>query len=109
MPPFVLHDPSGDPQQTLTIDFFQRRVTVGDEVVILTSTEYRLLYQLASNAGRTLTHNQLLQSVWGDEYSGETYIVRSMVRNLRSKLGDDARNPRFILTETGVGYRMPRP
>jgi PAS domain S-box-containing protein len=105
---FVLNDRSGDPGQALTVDFAQRQVTVGEEMVTLTATEYRLLYQLASNAGRTLTHDQILQRVWGEEYSGETELVRSMIRNLRAKLGDNGRHPRFIFTEPGVGYRMPR-
>jgi PAS domain S-box-containing protein len=109
LPPFVLNGRSGEPGQALIVDFSQRRVTVGEEVVTLTATEYRLLYHLASNSGRTLTHDQILQRVWGDEYSGETELVRSMIRNLRAKLGDDGRHPRFIFTEPGVGYRMPRP
>jgi DNA-binding response OmpR family regulator len=109
LPPFVLNGRSGEPGQALIVDFSQRWVTVGEEVVTLTATEYRLLYHLASNSGRTLTHDQILQRVWGDEYSGETELVRSMIRNLRAKLGDDGRHPRFIFTEPGVGYRMPRP
>jgi len=56
-----------------------------------------------------ITHDQILELVWGTEYSGETELVRSFIRNLRHKLGDDARQPRYILTEPRVGYRMPRP
>jgi len=63
---------------------------------------------LATHAGRVLTHEQILQRVWGEEYSGATELLRSVVRNLRRKLGDDARNPRFIFTEAQVGYRMPK-
>ncbi len=100
-PPFVLGD--------LMISFSERRVTVGGQVVSLSATEYKLLYELATNAGRVLTHDQILQRVWGPEYSGETELVRSFIRNLRRKLGDDARNPRYIFTEPQVGYRMPRP
>ena len=75
----------------------------------LTATEYKLLCELADHAGRVLTHDQILQRVWGEEYMGATDLLRSVVRNLRKKLGDDARNPRYLLTETQVGYRMPTP
>ncbi len=99
--PFVLND--------LRIDFADRRVTVGGQAVALSATEYRLNYELATNAGRVLTHDQLLERVWGTGYSGETGLLRSFVGLLRRKLGDDARHPRFVFTEPGVGYRMPRP
>jgi len=70
---------------------------------------YKILYELANNAGRPLIYEQILHQVWGPEYSGEIELVRSFVRNLRRKLGDDARDPHFILTERQVGYRMPKP
>ena len=101
IPPFILED--------LSIDFARRDVTVGGEHVSLTATEYKLLYELATNAGRVLTHDQILQRVWGPEYSGESQLVRSFVRNLRRKLGDNAKAPRFILTEPQVGYRVSDP
>ncbi len=69
----------------------------------------QVLASAVSNAGRVLTHDQLLQRVWGPEYSGETGLVRSFIRNLRNKLGDDAQDPRYIFAEPRVGYRMPRP
>ncbi len=100
-PPFVLED--------LSIDFAERRVTVGGRTPSLSATEYKLLYELATHAGRVLTHDQVLHRVWGPEYAGEAELVRSFIRNLRRKLGDDARNPRYIFTEPQVGYRMPRP
>ena len=75
----------------------------------LSATEYKVLYELATNAGRVLTHDQILHRVWGPQYSGEAELVRSFIRNLRRKLGDDARHPRFIFTEPQVGYRVPRP
>ncbi len=59
--------------------------------------------------GRVLTHDQLLQRVWGYDHSGETNLTRNMVRSLRRKLDDDARNPKYIFTETGIGYRMAAP
>ena len=100
-PDFVIGD--------LRIDFAQRGVTLDGKTVSLTATEYKLLYELANHAGMVLTHNQILQRVWGPEYGGETELVRSFIRNLRRKLGDDARNPRYIFTEPQVGYRIPRP
>jgi signal transduction histidine kinase/DNA-binding response OmpR family regulator len=100
-PPFTLGD--------LSISFSERLVTIGGRPVQLSATEYKILYQLATNAGRVLTHDQILHRVWGPEYSGETELVRSFIRNLRSKLRDDVRNPRYVLTEPQVGYRMPKP
>lgn len=99
-PPFVLGD--------LAVNFTKRLVTVGDQEVALSATEYKILYELATHAGRALTYDQILHRVWGAEYSGETELVRSFIRNLRRKLGDDARHPRFIFTERQVGYRMPK-
>jgi two-component system KDP operon response regulator KdpE len=92
----------------LAINFTERRVMVNGAPVSLSATEYKLLYELATHAGLVLTHDQILQRVWGPEYSGETELVRSFIRNLRRKLGDDARHPRYIFTEPQVGYRMPR-
>lgn len=99
-PPFLLGD--------LAINFAERRVTVASKPVRLSPKEYKILHELAVNAGRVLTHDQILQKVWGLEYSGETELVRSMVRNLRRKLGDDGRHPHYIHTEPEVGYRVPR-
>lgn len=95
---------SGD----LSIDFVERSVTVGGRPIHLSATEYKLLSELASHGGRVLTHDQILQSVWGKEYSGETELLRSSIRHLRRKLGDDARHPKYITTEPQVGYRMPK-
>jgi PAS domain S-box-containing protein len=92
----------------LMIDFTRRRVIVDEEEVRLTATEYKLLYELATNAGRVLTHDQILQRVWGPEYSGETQLVRAFIRNLRRKLKDDANAPTYIFTEPQVGYRMAK-
>ena len=93
----------------LELSFNDRRVTVDGVHVALSATEYKLLLELAKNAGRVLTHDQILHNVWGPEYSGENELVRSFIRNLRRSLGDDSRNPRYILTEPQVGYRMARP
>ena len=98
--PYVLGD--------LMIDYGERRVTVAGRAVQLTSTEYNLLSDLSINAGRVLTHDQLLQRVWGPGYAGDSQPVRTFVKNLRNKLGDNARNPTYIFTEPRVGYRMAR-
>ncbi|MBI4300549.1 MAG: PAS domain S-box protein [Chloroflexi bacterium] len=92
----------------MVINFAERRVTLSGKDVTLTATEHKLLVELASNAGRVLTYDEILRRVWGPEYSGEPELVRSFVRNLRRKLGDDAGSPRFILTERQVGYLMPK-
>jgi DNA-binding response OmpR family regulator len=93
----------------LLVDFAERAVTVAGRPVHLSAIEYKLLGELAAHAGRVLTYDQLLERVWGPEYMGDTGLLRSSVRNLRRKLGDDARNPRYVLTERQVGYRMPKP
>jgi two-component system KDP operon response regulator KdpE len=74
--------------------------------VHLTPTEYRLLTILFKNAGKVLTHRQLLREVWGPDSSQETHYLRVYINQLRRKLGDTAARPRLILTEPGVGYRL---
>lgn len=91
----------------LSINFSERRVTKDGISVPLTATEYKILYELATNAGKVLTYDYLLQHVWGPEYAGEPGLVRSFIRDLRRKLGDDAKRPYYILNERSVGYRMP--
>ena len=90
----------------LGIDYALRRVTLDGEPVELTATEYTVLYELTVHAPRTLTHAVLLQRIWGPEKVGEPWLVRDMVRRLRRKLGDDATDPRYIITVPRVGYRM---
>ena len=92
----------------LTIDYAERGVSVAGSRVHLTPIEYDLLFELSVNAGRVLTHDALLQRVWGNSYSGGTSAVRTAVKRLRRKLGDDAGNPKYILAEPRVGYRMAR-
>jgi DNA-binding response OmpR family regulator len=94
--PFV----SGDIQ----VDFARREVTVRDQPVALTGTEYRLLYHLVRNAGRVMTHEALLARVWGREYTDEISYLKSYVSRLRNKLEQDPHHPDYILTEYGVGY-----
>ena len=91
----------------LTINYAERGVSVSGRAVQLTDIEYRLLLELSVNAGQVLTHEQLLGRVWGPGHAGHSGPVRTSVKNLRRKLGDDAGNPTYILTEPRVGYRMP--
>ena len=93
----------------LVIDYVERRVTVAGRSIDLTVTEYKLLAELSNAAGRVLTHEQLLRRVWGTLYSSDVRVVRTFIKELRFKLGDDAAHPDYIFTEFGVGYRMPRP
>ena len=99
--PFVLGD--------LAIDRAKRRVTVAGRSVRLTATEYRLLHALSLDAGGATTYESLRRRVWGGRDGGNPQAVRSAVRKLRRKLGDDAGRPKYILTERGLGYRMPKP
>ena len=93
----------------LVIHYGERRVSVGGRPVELTATEYELLRMLSHNAGRVSTFEALLRQVWGGRHDGDTELVRTFVKNLRRKLGDDAASPAYIVNERGVGYRMARP
>ncbi len=93
----------------LTINFLERAVTVADRPITLTPTQFKLLAELCNNAGRVLTHDELLRSVWGPGHSADQPLLRSFVKSLRSKLGDNARDPVYIFTESGVGYRLAKP
>lgn len=90
----------------LRLDFNRREVWVDDDLVRLRPTEYRLLYHLVQNAGWVMTHEQLLTKVWGFEYRDEPHYVRLYINYLRKKIEPDPANPRYILTERGVGYRF---
>ena len=92
----------------LEIDRDRRRVTLAGRPLRLTATEYRLLHALSLDAGGVTTYEALQRRVWGPG-KGDAQAVRSAVTKLRRKLGDDARNPRYILGERGMGYRMPEP
>jgi two-component system, OmpR family, KDP operon response regulator KdpE len=90
---------------SLEIDLARRLVTRDDRAIHLTPTEYGLLEALVGNPGKLLTHQWLLRRVWGHGYGSETTYLRTYIRALRRKLGDDAANPQLITTEPGVGYR----
>ena len=92
--------------ERLKIDFDRREVWLEGKLVKLRPTEYRLLYHLVQNAGWVVTHDQLLVKVWGYEYRDEPHYVRLYINYLRQKLEKDPANPRYILTERGVGYRF---
>ena len=92
----------------LTVDYPHRRVTVAGTPVELTDIEYRMLVELSVNAGRALTHERLLQRVWGPDKGEDTGPVRNIVKRLRRKLGEDASNPAFIFAVPRVGYRMEK-
>lgn len=96
-------------EEGLLVDFAHRKVYTGGQEVHLTPTEYDLLSELAHNAGKVLTHRELLQRVWGQGYSGEHTYLRTFVRHLRRKLEPDPTNPRFLHNELGVGYFVPPP
>jgi DNA-binding response OmpR family regulator len=90
----------------LKLDFDKREVWVEDELVKLRPTEYRLLFHLVQNAGWVQTYDQLLAKVWGYEYRDETHYVRLYINYLRQKLEENPSEPKYILTERGVGYRF---
>ena len=99
--PFVLGE--------LSIHYDQRQVSVAGRPVELTGTEYELLRVLSLNAGRVTTFDTLLRQVWGRRGGGDSEPVRTFVKKLRQKLGDDAAEPTYIFNERGIGYRMAKP
>lgn len=90
----------------LRVDLAARLIFRGSEPVHLTPLEYKLLTTMLKNAGKVLTHRYLLREVWGPQDTQENHYLRVFVANLRRKLEDDPAQPRFILTEQGVGYRF---
>ncbi|MDX1687520.1 MAG: response regulator transcription factor [Candidatus Promineifilaceae bacterium] len=92
----------------LTVDLQKHRVLVRGEPVKLTATEFELLSYLVRNAGRVLTYAQILERVWGPEYCDSPDYVHVYLSHLRRKLEEDPRQPRYLVTEHGVGYRFER-
>jgi len=90
----------------LRVDLEHRQVLVADQEVHLTPTEYKLLAALVRHAGRVRTHRQLLKDVWGPNAVEQTPYLRVYMTQLRHKLEKDAARPRYLTTETGVGYRL---
>ena len=93
----------------LQINYEARKVTLDGQTLKLTATEYELLRLLSVNAGRVVTYDRLLRSVWRSSNTGDARVVHAFVKKLRQKLGDDRRNPTYIFTEHRVGYRMAGP
>ena len=90
----------------LAIDLAQRQVTLDAQLVRLTPKEYQLLAILAQAGGGVVTHAQLLQAIWGRHHSDDTHYLRIYLRQLRQKIERDPGEPRYLLTEPGVGYRL---
>jgi two-component system KDP operon response regulator KdpE len=90
----------------LVIDLVTRHVTRGDKEIKLTPTEYEILKVLAQNVGKVLTHKQLLKAVWGTAYNEDTHYIRVYIGQLRRKVEENPSQPKFIITESGVGYRL---
>ena len=92
----------------LHIDYAQHRTTVRGREIDLTAGEYKLLERLAINAGRVVVQEELLRRIWGEGFEGETALLQTAIRRLRSKIEDDPAAPRYIKTKRGVGYWLPK-
>ncbi|ESU24749.1 two component system response regulatory protein [Flavobacterium enshiense DK69] len=90
----------------IQIDFSARIVKVNSEIIKLTATEYTLLSLLVKNEGRVLTHQHILKEVWGPSYIDQTQYLRVFIAQLRKKIESDPNRPKYILTESGIGYRF---
>jgi two-component system KDP operon response regulator KdpE len=93
----------------LNIDLARRRVTIGEQEIYLTATEYNLLHELAAHVNQVLLHEQLLTAVWGPEYRDDLDYLRSYVHSLRKKLERNPASPKMIVNVTGVGYMLVAP
>ncbi|PVX44401.1 two-component system KDP operon response regulator KdpE [Flavobacterium sp. 103] len=91
---------------SVSIDLASRIVRLNNEILKLTTTEYNLLSIFIKNEGRVLTHQYLLKQVWGNSYADQTQYLRVFVAQLRKKIEEDPNHPKFIITESGVGYRF---
>jgi two-component system KDP operon response regulator KdpE len=92
--------------EELKIDFLKRQVYCGTREIHLTPIEYRLLTVLVKNAGRVMTHRQILKEVWGPPYVEQTHYLRVFMNQLRKKIETDSARPHFLLNEPGIGYRF---
>ena len=92
----------------LTIDYAERTVSLSGRPVLLADIEYRLLFELSVHAGRVLGNEHLLQRVWGTGHAGHSGSIRTAVKNIRRKLGDDADSPTYIFNKPRIGYLMPK-
>jgi two-component system KDP operon response regulator KdpE len=92
--------------KNLQIDLASRTIKKNNETVKLTATEYNLLSLFAKNEGKVLTHSYLLRQIWGPGYINQSQYLRVFIAQLRKKIEDDANKPKYIITESGVGYRF---
>jgi two-component system, OmpR family, KDP operon response regulator KdpE len=90
----------------LKVDLLKRVVSIDEQEVHLTPIQYRLIKMLISHAGKVLTHQQILNEVWGTDYQDKAHYLRIYMSQLRQKLETDPTQPKFLLTESGVGYRL---
>jgi two-component system KDP operon response regulator KdpE len=90
----------------LSIDLSKHLATKNNEIIKLTSTEFTLLALMAKNEGRVLTHTYILKEIWGYGYLEQTQYLRVFVAQLRKKIEDNPSKPRFLITESGIGYRF---
>lgn len=90
----------------LYVDLATRTVTMGGRSLGLTRKEYELLRMLVTHAGQVLTHRQIIREIWGSQREGEVHHLRVLVGHLRQRLGDNPAQPKYIMTEQGVGYRF---
>lgn len=105
----MLQSGEGEPEfalGNLRVDLTKRRVFLKNEEIHLTPIEYRLLTVLIKNAGKVVTHSHLLKDVWGPPYTGQTEYVRVYMAQLRRKLEEDPAQPKFLINEPGIGYRL---
>ncbi len=102
--PGEVHEPSSFTRGDIEIDLLRRRVAVAGKEIRLTPTEYMLLQELVSNAGKVLSHTHLLGRVWGPEYVEDRQFLHVFISRLRTKLEADPQNPEYITTVSGVGY-----
>jgi two-component system, OmpR family, KDP operon response regulator KdpE len=92
----------------LVVDLVLRSVVFGEEPILLTKKEYRLLHVLASHLGLVVTHQQLIKEIWGKTSSDDLQYLRTLMRYVRQKIEPDPAQPKFLITESGVGYRLER-
>jgi two-component system KDP operon response regulator KdpE len=90
----------------LQVDLLNRWVRIGDQEIHLTPIQYRLLSALVQNAGKVMTHHQILKEVWGPSHTESSHYLRIYMSQLRQKLEEDPTQPKYLLTESGVGYRL---
>lgn len=95
--------------ENLVIDYIRRKVIKNGQIIHLTPTEYKIVVLLSQNAGKVLTHEFIINRVWGGLYESDDQVLRVNIANIRRKLEDNPAAPKYIITVVGVGYRMVEP